>query len=100
MPRHAYLGLPIALFLCYPVSNAEAVNKCTDGRQITYTNEPCEKTGLTSAGPIKDAVTVMPLIPKNQIDPSGKSDKDSLKSNDVPRNNALRNDDSSADVSR
>jgi len=45
------------------------MHKCTDGRQITYTSEPCEKTGLTSAGPIKDAVTVMPLIPKTRATP-------------------------------
>ncbi|MBI5626940.1 MAG: hypothetical protein HY935_07075 [Nitrosomonadales bacterium] len=100
MPRHAHLGLSIALFFCLPISNAEAgMNKCTDGRQITYTNEPCEKTGLTSAGPIKDAVTVMPLIPKNQTDPSEESGKENG-ANNIPRNKAPRNDDSGADVSR
>ena len=96
-----HLGLPIALFFSFPIPNAEAgMNKCTDGNQITYTNEPCEKTGLTSAGPIKDGLTVMPLIPKNQTDSSGKSGKDSEEGNGAPGNNALGNDNSRADVSR
>lgn len=101
MLKPAHFGLSIALFFCIPIPNAEAgMNKCTDGSQITYTNEPCEKTGLTSAGPIKDAVTVMPLIPKNQTESSGKSDKDSEEGNSVPKSNALRSDNSSAAVSR
>ena len=54
MLRHAHLGLSVALLFCFQVSSAEAsMNKCTDGKQITYTNEPCEKMGLKSAGLLK-----------------------------------------------
>ena len=81
--------------------NAEArMNKCTDGRQITYTTEPCEKTGLSSAGPIKDAVTVMPIVPKPQSDSSDKSVVVHGENIDVSENKAPKNDDSGADVSR
>jgi hypothetical protein len=73
------------------------MNKCTDGRQITYTNEPCEKMGLNSAGPIKDAVTVVHFLPKTQGDPSGKSGRDGVDGDGVARSNAPGND-SGADV--
>jgi len=101
MLRPAHLGLSLALFFCFPIANAEAgMNKCTDGKQITYTNEPCEKLGLTSAGPIKEGVTVMPFVPKTQNDSSENSGKNRDAGNDSPRNTAPRNDDSGADVSR
>jgi len=76
------------------------MNKCTDGKQITYTNEPCEKTGLNSAGPIKDAVTVMPVAPKLQKESSEKPGKEQGDSDETPRNKAPMNDASGADVSR
>jgi len=88
MLNRAHLGLSIALSFCFPIYSAEAgMNKCTDGRQITYTTDPCEKTGLNPAGPIKDAVTVIPLIPKTQGDSSGKSGKDNGEGNSAFRNN-------------
>jgi hypothetical protein len=46
------------------------MNKCTNGKQITYTSEPCEKLGLQTAGPIKDAVTVVPVAPRPRQTPS------------------------------
>ena len=96
MFKRAHLGLYIAIFFCYPISSVEAaMNKCTDGKQITYTTEPCEKAGLNSAGPIKDAVTVMPLIPKTQDGPSEKSGKDNGGGNGI-----FRNDNSGADTHR
>lgn len=100
MQRRARLGLTFAILFCCPVPYAEAgLNKCTDGKQITYTNEPCEKTGLKAAGPIKDAVTVMPLVPRPANDPSGKTgnaegDDKALKAN------APSNVDPDADVKR
>lgn len=100
MLKRTPLGLSIALLFTCPIPDAAAgMHKCTDGRQITYTSEPCEKTGLTSAGPIKDAVTVMPLIPKTQSDPPGKSGKDDGERNDVSRDSARDNNDADADVS-
>jgi hypothetical protein len=101
MLKRSHIGLSIALLVCYPMSNAEAtMNKCTDGRQITYTNEPCEKMGLNSAGPIKDAVTVMPLIPKTPGNTPEKSGKDGAESNSAQKDIALGHDDSSSDASK
>lgn len=99
MPRLARFGLPLAIFFCLPIPDAEAgLNKCTDGKRITYTTEPCEKTGLTSAGPIKDAVTVMPATRISQNDSSEKSGKGGVEGNDVSGNKASVNDDSGADA--
>lgn len=93
MLRPAHLGLSIALLICLPVSSAEAaMNKCTDGIQITYTNEPCEKLGLKSAGPIKDAVTIMPAASKPKEEPSEKPNKDHGEDNDVPKNKTSSED--------
>ena len=100
MSRLARLVLPLAVFFGYPMHHAEArMNKCTDGKQITYTTEPCEKSGLTSAGPIKDAVTVMPILPKSQKDSSEKSGKGLGEGNDAPKNTAP-GDASDADIPR
>ena len=100
MSRTARLGLSVAVLFFCPMSSAEAVvNKCTDGRQITYTTEPCEKMGLNSAGPIKDAVTVMPLAPKPRDDASGKTDKESRGNNNAPKIDPA-GDDSGSDVPR
>ena len=99
MPRLAPLGLSLAIFFCFPMHDAEAgLNKCTDGKQITYTTEPCEKTGLTYAGPIKDAVTVMPIAPKRQNDSSKNPGKNNVEDNDLPKSKAPMNDDSGADA--
>ncbi len=101
MLKPAHLGLSIALLFCHSMPNAEAsLNKCTDGKQITYTTEPCEKTGLSSAGPIKDAVTVVPILPKPQKDSPEKPGKGHGEDNDIFRNNTPRNDGSGADVSK
>lgn len=98
--RTAGLGLSVAVLFFCPMSGAEAVmNKCTDGRQITYTNEPCEKMGLNSAGPIKDAVTVMPLVSKPKDDASGKTGKEPGDNNNAPKIDPA-GDDSGADVPR
>lgn len=100
MSRFARLVLPLTIIFCYPAHQAEArMNKCTDGKQITYTTEPCEKSGLTSAGPIKDAVTVMPIVPKPQKDSSEKPGKGLGESSDAPINTPPR-DASDADVPR
>lgn len=60
--------LSAALLFCHQLSCAETVmNKCTDGKTITYTDKPCEKLGLTGAGPIQDTVTIMPASPLRYI---------------------------------
>jgi len=101
MLKRAPLGLSVALLFCYPVSNAEAgMNKCTDGRRITYTTEPCEKAGLNSAGPIKDAVTVMPIAPRLQKEPLEKSGQEQGNGGNKQNYKAPVNDESGADVSR
>jgi len=98
MPRLARLGLSLAIFFCLPIPDAEAaLNKCTDGKQITYTTDPCEKTGLTSAGPIKEAVTVMPAtrtpLKDSTEKPGTREEKEEVSGNQAPMN-----DDSGADT--
>lgn len=59
-----YLKLLAGLVLCLSVSPAgAAAYKCTDGKNITYATQPCDELGLTSAGTVKDTVTVMPATP-------------------------------------
>ena len=78
------VGLSIAIFFCYPIARAEsATNKCTDGKKITYANMPCEKLGLKSAGPVKDAVTVVPAIQKPKNGPSDNSAKEHEEKGDI-----------------
>lgn len=92
------LALPLAISCCYPIADAEAaLNKCTDGKQITYTTDPCEKSGLVSAGPIKDAVTVVPLLSKAQKESIERAGKGRGEGKD---NSRLTADDSGAEVSR
>lgn len=67
MLRCIHTILSITLFFCFPIANAEsATYKCTDGKRITYANQPCEKLELKPAGPIKDGVTVVPAAPKQK----------------------------------
>lgn len=56
------LVLSIALCFCHQLAFADAIlNKCTDGKEITYTDKACEKLGLTNAGPInRETVTIVP----------------------------------------
>lgn len=69
--------MSVALLLFASTFNAEAkMNKCTNGKQITYTTEPCEDTGLKPAGPIKNAVTVMAIVPKTENADPKKAEKD------------------------
>src|ERR1017187_4763195 len=51
------------------LSHAETVvNKCTDGKKISYTDKPCATLGLQNAGAInKDFVTIMPALPHIQV---------------------------------
>jgi hypothetical protein len=62
MVTKARFALPIALFFCHQLSCADTIlNKCTDGKEITYTDKPCEKLGLDNAGPIsRETVTIVP----------------------------------------
>lgn len=100
MPKLARIVLSIALIFCSPISNAESsMNKCTDGKRITYTNEPCGKIGLNSAGPIKNAVTVLPVTTKLLKDPTEKTGKKHVNDNDVSRNKAPTDESSGADAS-
>jgi hypothetical protein len=55
---------------------AQTMYKCTDSqRRITYSNETCEKQGLTDAGTVADRVTTMPFTEP----PKPASRKDSAK---------------------
>lgn len=50
------------LALCSASTAAQTMYKCTDAqRRITYSNETCEKQGLTDAGKVADRVTTMPF---------------------------------------
>jgi hypothetical protein len=52
------------LALCAASTAAQTMYKCTDEqRRITYSNEACEKQGLTDAGKVADRVTTMPFTP-------------------------------------
>ena len=83
MFRPTHFGLSIALFFCYQISYAESImNKCTDGKQITYTDKPCGKLGLTDAGPLKTTVTIVPASPIHD------SDKHISPQNNSPKNDA------------
>ena len=78
MARAIYFCLSIGLFFWYQLSCAETImNKCTDGREITYTDKPCEKLGLTSAGPLNYSVTIIPAIPVP------KAPRDKVKAKDI-----------------
>lgn len=52
----------------FPPAQA-AINKCTDGESITYTDKPCERLGLKDAGPLKDTVTYTPAVPVPAVMP-------------------------------
>ena len=69
MFRPTCLGLSIVLLCCVQTALADSVtNKCTDGKQITYTDKPCEKLGLKDAGAInKDEVTIVPAVTYRQV---------------------------------
>ena len=54
------------------VSAETILNKCTDGKLITYTDKPCGKLGLTDAGPIKNTVTIVPVFSQTEV-PRNKS---------------------------
>jgi hypothetical protein len=38
-------------------AGAQPVFKCLDGKSVTYSNTPCDKLGLKSAGEVADRVT-------------------------------------------
>jgi hypothetical protein len=80
MLKHSHLGLSCVLIFCYPVAHAESTtNKCTDGKNVTYANMPCEKLGLKTIGPVKNTITVVPATQKpeeNLSENSGKQDGD------------------------
>lgn len=55
----------LAILLCWATTGAaQTTYKCTDTqRRITYSNEACDKQGLTDAGKVADRVTTMPFTP-------------------------------------
>jgi hypothetical protein len=78
MFNRIHLFLFIALIFSSQLNYADSVmNKCTDGREITYTDKPCEKLGLTSAGPLNYSVTIIPAIPVP------KAPRDKVKAKDI-----------------
>lgn len=42
---------------------AQGVVKCLDGKAVTYSNTPCDKLGLKSAGEVRDRVTTLQMAP-------------------------------------
>lgn len=55
--------LAVFLVLLAPgAAGAQTVFKCLDGRSVTYSNTPCEKLGLKTAGEVADRVTTLPAI--------------------------------------
>ena len=87
------VSLSVALMLFQPVNDAVATTyKCTDGRQITYANIPCEDMGLKSAGPVKTLVTVMPPAAPSPAAENG------LKEAPATENNTLPTPDENANV--
>ncbi len=101
MLKSAHLGLFAVLFFCYSIADADAsMNKCTDGKQMTYTNEPCEKTGLNAAGPIKDSVTVVPAATVSKKESSENSGKEHAEGSEISGKKVSMNDDSGTEVPR
>ena len=83
MSRFINTLLSITVFSCYPLALAEAAtNKCTDGKQVTYANLPCEELGLKPAGLVRDRVTVVPAAPKPKKIPTESSSTDSNQPDD------------------
>jgi hypothetical protein len=66
-----HLALFAALFLFHqPVFADPQLNKCTDGKELTYTDKPCEKLGLQNAGPInRDTITILPALQMPPLSP-------------------------------
>ena len=72
----------IAAMLAAAPAGAQSVFKCLDGKSVTYSNTPCEKLGLKSAGEVADRVTTFqaplapaapakkasPAVPGNEVD--------------------------------
>lgn len=98
MFRYAFAGLSIALYFCHAAYAESTTNKCTDGKQITYANMPCEKLGLKAIGPVKETVVVVPAI---QI-PRKKSSDQTDKADTTQDDNEVSGDDdaSAADITR
>lgn len=71
------------LWLWTATATAQTMYKCTDSqRRITYSNEACEKQGLTDAGKVADRVTSMPFT----APPKPAAGKDAAKAPAPPRN--------------
>ena len=78
----------VIIFLC-PLAHAEnTTNKCTDGKQVTYANMPCEKLGLNSVGPVKNAVTIIPAPPKPKKPPPENYTNERSEKDDVTQSDA------------
>jgi hypothetical protein len=65
----------VLLLACLPaVAGAQTMFKCLDAqKRVTYSNIPCDKQGLNTAGTVQDRVTSMPFTPppKPAAAPSG-----------------------------
>jgi len=70
MSRLAYIGISFAVsFCCAPAHAGSTANKCTDGKEITYANVPCEDLGLKTVGPVKKMITVVPALQETEKKP-------------------------------
>jgi hypothetical protein len=92
MFKRIHFFLFIALILsCKLVCADSIMNKCTDGREITYTDKPCEKLGLTSAGPMNYSVTIVPATPVPQA-PRNKGKEKNIPEPEVPVSSAVESE--------
>ena len=81
--------LAVGLILCLPFADTGATAyKCMAGKKITYANIPCEELGLTSIGPVKNLVTVMPAtpVPRNNIEAANGNADD----NKTPKDSGIK----------
>ncbi len=63
---------------------APTTYKCLDGqRRVTYSNVPCEKQGLTDAGPVADRTTSMPFTAPPKPAPRAEPAKPPARKDDV-----------------
>lgn len=87
MPKLAHL--PIAIILFLPFVDAQATTyKCLEGRKVTYANMPCEELGLTSVGPVKNKVSVMPATPVAKSSPTDSGKQDQPVEQDTAKNDS------------
>lgn len=73
----------LVVALVSPVSvGAQTVFKCLEGKAVTYSNTPCEKLGMKTAGEVADRVTTLPAVSAAKP-PTAQKPQASVPGNDV-----------------